>query len=199
MIRKRTRKSEEESSEEVLFNEIGYDFTKTLLDIQKYVSEPIVLYEHEFVNSTEDWCERNPKPKLFVTSKTGDNVVYSVGGTTNEAILSILDELKKLTAQNNATTSIIESSNKAILSELQKVSANEANLSELQNLRAQIESQNNVTADTIKAILTELQSIKASQMVKNATTANSNYHNNVNVTEFLNFIKRNQSESLSRT
>ena len=145
-----------ETSEGFEYAAIGYNFTKSLVDISKYVSKKRALFKYKFGLSTVDWCEGNPQPKPFVTSRSGDNKAHSIIETTNEAILS---ELQKLAAQINTTVS---SAILSVLSEFNKigatihsqnnqvnatVSSNEAILSELKKIGATIQSQNNATAD----------------------------------------------------
>lgn len=149
----------------VKYHQYGYNYTKHLLDTRKFVSEPFVTYEHEFGNTTKDWCAGDPKPKVFVTSKyDGGDSLHAVVDKSNEALLA---ELQGIRSQNNATADI----NAAVLSELQKITGkidatantNRALLLELQKISAQINvNADNKKAVTNEALLFEFQNVNAS-------------------------------------
>ncbi len=119
---------------EVIFNELGYNFTIEVFDIRNYVEEdvPTVLYEDGYgYISTEDWCNGDPMPELY-KENVGEEEILDIR-TINRAILS------QFQSHNNASAAGF----KAIVAELQELrSQNKAIVSELQSIRESIRSQN---------------------------------------------------------
>lgn len=117
-IRERSTKSADSDGDGyvevgIAYDEVGYNFTKTWLDTSHYAKEPLLLYDLKIGNSTKDWCEGDPQPKLIVPSENGTPLEKS-----NKAILS---ELQKFSGQIDIAQTKAASTNDAILSELQQI------------------------------------------------------------------------------
>lgn len=108
-LRERPRKTEE--SHLTVFNENGYNFSKVLLDTRNYIKddEPLVLYEHSFGISTQDWCDGDLQPPLFEKHSGVEDI--------NNAVLSelqnIVSELRSIKSliDNGITTNYTKFSN----------------------------------------------------------------------------------------
>lgn len=115
MSERSERKYYVERSTSIAYDQLSYNFTKPLLDTRQFVdnNRPMLLYDHSFRNSTEDWCEGNPEPELYVP--VGSKVLKNAN-EISQSILSELQEIRlEMRAQNNAS--------EAILLELQRIKA----------------------------------------------------------------------------